>query len=83
MNLDGVVFFYKTIFPAVVDTIHKHFAPVDTVMKQVTAGSKGALDEGGPLISVLRKTYQSNWRNILRQSGLGTKTYAASLAQKV
>jgi hypothetical protein len=29
LNLEGVVYFYKTIFPAVVETTHKHFAPVE------------------------------------------------------
>lgn len=33
LNLDGVVYFYKTIFPAIVETTHKHFAPVEQVIK--------------------------------------------------
>ena len=83
LNLDGVIFFYKTIFAQIFDAIHKHFEPVETVLKSVTAGSRGAFEEGGPLVSVLRKTYQSNWRVIHRQSGVGTKTFARMCAQKV
>jgi hypothetical protein len=58
LNLDGVVFFFQSTIPLVVEAIEKHFAPVETVLKKVS--SVNTLD--GPIINVLRKTYQSNWR---------------------
>lgn len=80
LNIDGVIYFYKTIFPTIFEAIHKHFEPVETVLKSVTAGSRSTTEEGGPLVSVLRKTYQANWKNIHMQSGVGTKAFARSLA---
>jgi hypothetical protein len=63
LNLDGVVFFFQSIFPSIVNQIEKHFAPVETALKSVTG--QGAFD--GPMGSVLRKTYQGNWKSIHQQ----------------
>ena len=60
LNLDGVVFFYQNAIPVVVDSIEKYFAPVESVLKKVS--TMQSLE--GPVINVLRKTYQSNWRQI-------------------
>lgn len=53
LNLDGVVFFFQNAFTLVVETIEKHFAPVEGVLKKVT--NMQTLE--GPVINVLRKTY--------------------------
>jgi hypothetical protein len=58
LNLDGVVFFYKNTIPLVVDAIEKHFLPVESVLRKVASLSQ--LE--GPIVNVLRKTYQSNWK---------------------
>jgi hypothetical protein len=58
LNLDGVVFFFQNTIPLVIEAIEKHFQPVETVLKKVSNMSQ--LD--GPIVNVLRKTYQSNWR---------------------
>ena len=58
LNLDGVVFFYQAVFPPVMKAIQNHFAPAEQVLRQVSCLKQ--LD--GPVESVLRKTYQSNWR---------------------
>merc|ERR1712226_280168 len=42
--------------------IQNHFAPAEQVLRQVSCLKQ--LD--GPVESVLRKTYQSNWRQIMR-----------------
>jgi hypothetical protein len=56
------VFFYQNLFSPIMNAIQKHFQPAEQVLKQVSC--MGHLD--GPVISVLRKTYQSNWRMIMR-----------------
>ena len=58
LNLEGVVFFYQNAFPPIMLAIQKHFAPAEQVLHQVSC--LPFLE--GPLESVLRKTYQSNWR---------------------
>ena len=63
LNLDGVVFFFRQTIPIVVDAIEKHFQPVEAALKRV--GAVSALD--GPVANVLRKSYQSNWRQIHAQ----------------
>lgn len=63
LNLDGVVFFYQSTIPVVVETVEKHFAPVESILRKVS--SMPALD--GPIVNVLKKTYQSNWRAIYAQ----------------
>ena len=62
LNLDGVVYFYQNMFAPIVKAIQKHFAPAEQILQQVSCLSQ--LD--GPVESVLRKTYQSNWRQIMR-----------------
>jgi predicted nuclease with TOPRIM domain len=63
LNLDGVVFFFQNSIPIVIETIEKYFAPVEVVLKKVSTSS--TLE--GPIVNVLRKTYQSNWRSIYNQ----------------
>jgi Mitochondria-eating protein len=59
LNLDGVVFFFANVYTSIFKTIQKHFLPAETAIRQLV---KGPLD--GPLESVLRKSYQTNWRQI-------------------
>ena len=49
--------------PSVIEAVEKHFAPVEAVLKKVS--NLQSLD--GPIINVLRKTYQSNWKSIHAQ----------------
>jgi len=60
LNLDGVIFFFQNTIPVVIEVIEKHFQPVEHVLKKVT--NMQQLD--GPIVNVLRKTYQSNWKGI-------------------
>ena len=60
LNLEGVVYFFNNSLPQVVSAIEKHFYPVENALK-VASGS-GRLDLS--IGNVLRKKYQSNWREI-------------------
>ena len=62
LNLDGVVYFYQNIFQPLIAAIQKHFKPADLALIQVSCLNQIE----NPVESVLRKTYQSNWRQILR-----------------
>ena len=64
LNLEGVVFFYQNTFSPTMMAIQKHFAPAEQVLHQVSC--LPMLDS--PVESVLRKTYQSNWRQIMKAS---------------
>lgn len=79
LNLDGVVYFYRNVFEPTVDAIRQHFAPAMQSLTQ--AACLARLPDGGPLASVLRKTFQSNWREIL-QSCLG-KEFSRHVAQQI
>ena len=58
LNLEGVVYFYQNCFSPIMMAIQKHFAPAEQVLHQESC--LHMLDS--PAASVLRKTYQSNWR---------------------
>jgi hypothetical protein len=63
LNLEGVIYFFQNIMGQILDQIEKHFAPVSQVLKRVSLVD--SLD--GPVHSVLKKTYQSNWQGIMNQ----------------
>ena len=54
LNIDGVIYFYRSVFEPVTSAIQGHFLPAEKALKQVAC--LGSLPEG-PLDSVLRKTY--------------------------
>lgn len=62
LNLEGVVYFFQHTLPSVVDIIDKHFQPVEQTLRKVSLLPAPLSD--GPIVNVLRKTYQSNWRAI-------------------
>ncbi len=35
LNLDGVIFFYRSTIPMIVEAVEKHFLPVESVIKKV------------------------------------------------
>ena len=51
--------------PPLVDAIEKHFLPVEQTLKKVSLLQAPLAD--GPIVNVLRKTYQSNWKAIHQQ----------------
>lgn len=62
LNLDGVVFFYANVYTPIFKTIQKHFEPVEQAIARLTHSQ--LVD--GPLESVLKKTYQTKWREMFK-----------------
>ena len=65
LNLEGVVFFFQNTLPPIIETIDKHFQPIEATLKKVTLLGQPLAD--GPIVNVLRKTYQSNWKAIHKE----------------
>jgi len=63
LNLDGVVYFYQNVITTTVQAIERHFEPAEQALKKVS--NLQSLD--GPIMNVLKKTYQSNWKSIHAQ----------------
>lgn len=60
-----MVYFFQHTLPVIVDIIDKHFQPVEQTLKRVSLLQAPLSD--GPIVNVLRKTYQSNWKAIHAQ----------------
>jgi|TARA_B110000285_G_C14977279_1_gene539581 DNA/RNA endonuclease G (NUC1) len=60
LNLEGVVYFFSNSLPQIVQAIEKHFWPVENALREASATQKLEISIG----NVLRKKYQSNWRQI-------------------
>ena len=77
LNLEGVVYFFQNSLPPVVEQIEKHFWPVENSIRKATCSSKLDLS----ISNVLRKKYQSNWKDILSQ--VINKPFCESLMRKI
>lgn len=62
LNLDGVVYFFQHSLTPIVEAIERHFSPVEQTLKKVSLLPQPLAE--GPIVNVLRKTYQSNWKAI-------------------
>merc|ERR1712167_135073 len=60
LNIEGVVYFYQHTLGEVVSTIENHFLPVEIALLEASSSQKLEVS----ISNVLRKKYQSNWRNI-------------------
>jgi len=78
LNLEGVVYFYQHIMPPVVKMLEQHFAPVEDALRQASA-SDGRLETS--ISNVLRKKYQSNWREIFNK--VISDQFCNNLMQKI
>ena len=58
LNLEGVIFFFKTIFIKISEITFNYFSPIENIIKQTLFID--FLYE--PIDNVLRKAYQSNWK---------------------
>ena len=58
LNLEGVIFFFKTIFIRISDITINYFSPIEKLIKETLFIDY--LYE--PIDNVLRKAYQSNWK---------------------
>ncbi len=62
LNMDGIVFFYKTAFSKVLEILKTYFSPAENILKKTIC-----IDElWGPIDNVLRKSYQTNWKKIYK-----------------
>ena len=58
LNLEGVIFFFKTIFIKISEITFNYFSPIENIIKQTLFID--FLYE--PIDNVLRNAYQSNWK---------------------
>lgn len=60
LNLDGVVYFFKKTFEAVLQQIKNYFDPLYATLENAMC-----LDSvEGPVLNVMKKCYQNNWKKI-------------------
>ena len=58
LNLEGVIYFFKTIFNKINEVTKNYFSPIENIIKETLFIDY--LYE--PIDNVLRKAYQSNWK---------------------
>ena len=63
LNHDGIVFFFRSSLPKIFLHIEQYFTPCESVLKNVICCD--SID--GPIVNVLKKSYQSNYKNIYKQ----------------
>lgn len=63
LNMKGIVFFFQTSFGKLQDGIVQYFMPVISVTKKI--GCFETLE--GPIMNVLRKSYQNNFKEIVKK----------------
>ena len=63
LNLEGVIFFFKTIFNRINEVTKNYFSPIENVIKETLFID--FLYE--PIDNVLRKAYQSNWKSYFNE----------------
>mmetsp|Transcript_33038 Transcript_33038/g.50628 ORF Transcript_33038/g.50628 Transcript_33038/m.50628 type:complete len:123 (+) Transcript_33038:150-518(+) len=78
LNLEGVVFFYQHSLPPVVARLERHFFPVEEALQDACA-SHNKLETS--ISNVLRKKYQSNWREI--QNKVLDTSFCKELMKKI
>jgi len=69
LNMKGIIFFYFTSFSRMCELIQSYFAPAEMALKKTACMTN--LD--GPIMNVLRKSFQSTWKNISKQCILHAK----------
>jgi hypothetical protein len=64
LNIEGIVFFFKTSFSKIQELINNYFEPMETQLKKTLC-----IDNlWSPIDNVLRKSIQSNWKKIFIQT---------------
>ena len=63
LNHDGIVFFFRTAMPKIIAHIEAYFTPAEAALKKVLCQDSIT----GPITNVLKKSYQSNYKNIYKQ----------------
>ena len=64
LSIEGIAYFFKFSFSRINDLVHSYFHPVEETIARVT--SLESLE--GPIMNVLRKSYQASWKKILKNS---------------
>ena len=73
LNMDGIVYFFTHTFRPVIDVVEQYFSP----LHRAIMGTVLLESVEGPIINVLRKSYQNNWKSIYG------KCFPPYVAQKI
>ncbi|CAG9311504.1 unnamed protein product [Blepharisma stoltei] len=63
LSMEGIVYYFRTSFSRVNDLIKAYFTPAEETLKRVI----GIETLEGPIMNVLRKSYQVSWKKIYQQ----------------
>lgn len=63
LNMKGIILFFYTSFHRLVEMVNNYFAPCETLLKKTS----GLTTLDGPIMNVLRKSYQSTYKSISKQ----------------
>ncbi|KAL4465384.1 hypothetical protein ABPG72_009129 [Tetrahymena utriculariae] len=63
LNMKGIIYFFKTAFQRLLDTVNSYLQPSVDAIK--TVGCFENLD--GPILNVLRKSYQLNYKQMIQK----------------
>ena len=61
LSMDGVIYFFRFAFSEAKEVMSRYFAPLEDQIKTVSCMT----DIQGPIMNVLRKSFQSTWKSIL------------------
>lgn len=61
LNMKGILFFFHTSFSKLQEVVINYFNPANNIIKKL--GCFDTID--GPIMNVLRKSYQQNYKEIL------------------
>jgi hypothetical protein len=63
LNMKGIIYFYNTSFTKLQELVANYFSPMETAIKKT-----GGLDNiEGPIMNVLRKSFQNNYKEIFKK----------------
>jgi hypothetical protein len=60
LNMEGIIYFYKTSFFKVDEILKNYFTPAENILKKTICIN----EIWSPIDNVLRKSYQANWKTI-------------------
>lgn len=63
LNMKGIIFFFATAYSKVAENIANYFLPMETSIKKT--GCLNSIE--GPIINVLRKSFQTNYKEMLKK----------------
>jgi len=63
LNMKGIIYFFATAYNKVSENINNYFLPMDSTIKKI--GCLNSIE--GPIINVLRKSFQTNYKEMLKK----------------